>query len=527
MEGITKTFPGVVACDNITLEIQPGEIRALLGENGAGKTTLMNVLSGIYHPQAGSVYLNGNRVNIRSPRDASAHGIGMVHQHFMLVPRHTVVENIIVGLHLKRTTYRTVARMAREKIVELSEQYHLQVDPSACVWQLSVGQQQRVEIVKALYRGARSILILDEPTSALTPQEARELFKTVRELSDHGIAVIFITHKLHEVMDLSHRVTVLRDGQVVDTVSTDAVTQIELARMMVGRDTVFCVKRSPNEPGEVSLDVKGLRVLDDRGHEAVKSIGFKVRSGEILGIAGVDGNGQRELVEALSGLRRAIGGQVLLDGRDITNLPPAELMCVGVQHIPQDRKGLATIGDLSLKENAILGDQCARPFARLGFLRYSVIDAHTDSLLTEFNVNPPNRELKASALSGGNLQKFILARALTRVPKVLVAVQPTSGLDVGAIEFIHRQLLNRRDSGVAILLISMELEEILTLSSRIAVLFEGEIMGEVSPDEARVEDIGLLMAGAREAEKERHTLPAQERESAGCHGVAEEALREK
>lgn len=499
MQGITKRFPGVLACNNINFEVNSGEVHTLLGENGAGKTTLMNILYGLHRPQSGEIWLRGHQVAIRSPRDAIALGIGMVHQHFMLIPRFTVTENIILGLRSPRRTLVLDKKNAKEKILKLSQKYHLQVNPDAYVWQLSVGQQQRVEIVKALYRGAKTILILDEPTASLTPQETEELFDTIRRITKEGIAVIFISHKLNEVMEISDRITVLRDGRVINTVSPTDTNPKELAQMMVGRNMTFQITRAPQKAGEVVLEVKDLHVLSDEQTEALHGISLKVRSGEILGVAGVAGNGQRELAEALTGLRRITQGRVLLNNQDVSHATPTELMRLGVQHIPQDRKHVGSIGTFSLAENAILGVQSASPFAKHGLLRYSTVNKYTDRIIKEFDIRTPSRQVMAKSLSGGNLQKFILARSLSRSPKLLIAVQPTAGLDVSAIEFIHKQLLIQREKGAAILLISMDLEEIMSLSDRIIVLYEGRIMGEKFAEETKVEEIGLLMAGVTES----------------------------
>lgn len=497
MKGITKRFPGSLACNNITFEIQPGEVHTLLGENGAGKTTLMNILYGLYHSQSGEIYFRGHQVSIRSPRDATTLGIGMVHQHFMLIPRFTVTENIILGLP-SRKGFLLEKRSAQARIYKLSQKYKLQVDPNAYIWQLSVGQQQRVEIIKALYRGAKTVLILDEPTTSLTPQEVRELFNTICAIKKEGTAVIFISHKLNEVMEISDRITVLRDGCVVGTVPVNDADPVELARMMVGRDMTFQVSHPPTKISKIILEVEDLHVLNDEGVEALRGISLRVHSGEILGIAGVAGNGQRELAEVLTGLRKVISGKVRIKGQEVTDATPAELMRLEVQHIPQDRKHIGSIGVFPLTENAILGSQSNPPFANHGMLRYSVINRYTDHLIKEFDIRTYSHKALAKTLSGGNLQKFVLARSLSRSPKVLIAVQPTAGLDVVATEFIHEQLLIQRTRGVAVLLISMDLDEVLALSDHIIVLYEGRVTGEVTASEAKVEEIGLLMAGVDE-----------------------------
>jgi len=494
IKGITKRFPGTVACNNITFEIQPREVHTILGENGAGKTTLMNILYGLHHPQSGEIYFRGHKVDIQSPRDATNLGIAMVHQHFMLIPRFTVTENIILGLP-SRKGFILEKRSAQAKIYELSQKYHLEVDPNAYIWQLSVGQQQRVEIIKALYRGAKNILILDEPTASLTPQEVKKLFITIRAIKKEGTTVIFISHKLNEVMEISDRITVLRDGNVVGTVPVNDADPLELARMMVGRDITFQINRPPTKRGKIVLEVEDLHTLKDNRIEALRGLSLQVYSGEIIGIAGVAGNGQRELAEVLSGLRKVTHGKIRINAQEITDATPAELMDLGVQYIPQDRKHIGSIGDFPLTKNAILGSQNNLPFANHGILRYSVINTYTNRLIKEFDIRTYSHKALAKTLSGGNLQKFILARALSCSPKVIIAVQPTAGLDVVATKFIHEQLIIQRTRGVAILLISMDLDEILALSDRIIVLYEGRVMGEVIASEAKVEEIGLLMAG--------------------------------
>ena len=494
MRGITKRFPGVVANDRIDFEVRAGEVHALLGENGAGKTTLMNVLYGLYQPDEGEIYIRGRRVTLRSPRDAIALGIGMVHQHFMLIPPLTVAENVVLGLPSSRGPFLDTDR-AERRISELAQRYGLKVDPHAYVWQLSVGEQQRVEIIKALYRGA-SILILDEPTSVLTPPEVRELFSVLRRMAEEGNAVIFITHKLHEVMAVSDRVTVLRDGRVVSTVDTAGTSERQLAKMMVGREVLFQVSKRPVAKGKVALEVRDLWAMGDRGLPALKGISLSLRQGEILGIAGVAGNGQRELAEVITGLRRATKGKVLIGGKDMTNCPPAAIIGEGVAYIPEERIRRGLIMDFSVAENAILETHNSPPFTDGWFLNRREIDRYVEGLISDYGVKTPSKDAPVRHLSGGNLQRLLLARELSRRPKLLIASQPTRGLDVGATEYIRRRLVEQREKGTAILLISEDLDEVLSLSDRVAVMYEGEIVGIVPEGEADVEEIGMMMAGA-------------------------------
>ena len=492
MEGITKRFPGVVANRGIDFSVLKGEIHALLGENGAGKTTLMKILNGLYQPDVGQIWIDGQRVNVRSPRDAIDLGIGMVHQHFMLVQSHTVAENIILGLDTPRFSLH-LGRVEKD-IARLAEHYHLQVDPRAKIWQLSVGEQQRVEILKALYRGAR-ILILDEPTAVLTPQEAQELFKTLRSMVSEGHTVVFISHKLGEVMSVADRITVLRRGEVVDTVFTSQTSKDDLARMMVGREVLFRLRKRESEPGDVVLEIDGLTALSDRGLEALRGVSLTVRSGEILGVAGVAGNGQRELAEAIVGLRPVTGGRISVGGADVTNLPPREVMDRGVGYIPEDRIGSGLVVNLSVAENLILKCYREPPICSGFFLDGDAISAHAEELVQAYDVMTPGIDTRTRLLSGGNLQKLILAREISSRPSLMVAVHPTRGLDVGATEAVRRLLLEQRDSGAGIVLISEDLDELLSMSDRIAVLYEGRIMGVVESEEARVEALGLMMAG--------------------------------
>jgi len=496
MRGITKRFPGVLANDHIDLDVQAGEVHALLGENGAGKTTLMNVLSGLYRADEGGIYIRGRRVSLQSPRDAIALGIGMVHQHFKLVEPQTVAENVILGLNSPRF-FLEMGRI-ESKIAEFSKQYGLQVDPRARIWQLSVGEQQRVEILKMLYRGV-DILIMDEPTAVLTPQEVEDLFVTLRRMADEGKAIIFISHKLGEVMAISDRVTILRGGKVVATVTTGQTTKQELARMMVGREVLFHVAKSPLEPGEVILEVRDLRALNDRGLEALKDVSFAMCEGEILGIAGVAGNGQRELAEVITGLRKATSGCVFIASCDLTNCSPRRVIREQVSHVPEDRLGMGLVPNLAVSDNVILKSYRDRPLARGPFLDRPSISRFAAGLIERFSIATPSQETPVRLLSGGNLQRTILAREISVAPRLMVAVHPTRGLDIGATESVRNLLLKQRDEGAAILLISEDLDELLSVSDRIAVMYEGEIMGIVHAEGADIEEIGLMMAGSKRA----------------------------
>jgi len=494
MRDIVKTFPGVLANDHVSLEVQAGEVHALLGENGAGKTTLMNILYGLYRPDSGEIYVKGKRVQIRSPRDAIAHGIGMVHQHFKLVHPHTVAENVALGL--AGTPFWQPARVVERGLKELSERYGLPVDPRARVWQLSAGEQQRVEILKALYRGAE-ILILDEPTSVLTPQETAELFKVLERMKAEGHAVIFITHKLNEVMEVADRVTVMRQGKVVGTLSVSETDKASLARMMVGREVVFRLSKGECHPGEEALVVEDLHALSDRGIPALRGVSFTVRRGEILGIAGVAGNGQRELVEVITGLRRAQRGRVAILGEDLTNRSARRIADVGVAHIPEERLRMGIVPGMTVENNLILKKHHRPPFCVGPFLQLTAVKEFAAQAIEEYDIVTPSPRTPAKLLSGGNIQKLILARELSGEPGLVIAAHPTYGLDVGATEQIRQILIKQRDSGVGVLLVSEDLEEIMALSDRIAVMFGGEIMGIVSASEAKIEEIGLMMAGER------------------------------
>jgi ABC-type uncharacterized transport system ATPase subunit len=503
MDGICKSFGQVQANDHVTFEAEAGEIHGLLGENGAGKTTLMNILYGLYQPDAGDVYLRGDKVSIRSPQDSIRLGIGMVHQHFMLVPPFTVAQNVVLGLKSPRGPF-VDTRGASARIGELAEKYGLKVDPKAYVWQLSVGAQQRVEIIKALYRGAE-LLVLDEPTAVLTPQETSEFFTTLRSMAEIGHTVIFITHKMEEVMAISHRCTVLRDGKVVGTVKTSETTEDELAHMMVGRDVVFRVQKTPRKPGDVVLGVRDLSVAGEHGLLTVRSLSLEVHAGEILGVAGVDGNGQTELSEAIIGLRRPAAGRIEIAGKDMTGASPRQVLNEKVTHVPEDRMTMGLVPTFSIQENLILDTYDQAPFSRgLGgnghggwFLNAKAIFDYARRAIADFNIKAPGPEARTRLLSGGNLQKLVLARALYHSPRLLVAVQPTRGLDVGATEFVWNRLLAEREAGRAILLISADLDEVLQLSDRIAVLFEGEITGTLPAEAIDLTELGLLMTGAK------------------------------
>ena len=493
--GITKRFPGIVANDHVDFELAKGEVHALLGENGAGKSTLMNILYGLYHPDEGEIRLEGKRIRIDSPRDAIDRGIGMVHQHFMLIPVMTVAENIVLATEPTKGPFLDLAS-AEKRVRELSKQYGLTVRPEAKVASISVGMQQRAEILKALYRGAE-ILILDEPTAVLTPQEASELFTILRSLQEDGKSIIFISHKLNEVLEIADRITVLRQGKRIDTVPREGATREGLARLMVGREVVLSVEKPPAEPGETLLEVKDLVVADERGLEAVRGISLEVKAGEIVGIAGVDGNGQSELIDALTGLRSPSAGTITAAGENLTSANARACLDAGVGHIPEDRQVRGLVLDFTLAENLALHDYAKEPNSRWGWLYPGRLIERAGRLLKEFDVRGGRPQTLAAALSGGNQQKVVIAREVSRDPRILVAAQPTRGLDVGAIEFVHRRLVKERDEGRAILLVSFELEEILSLSDRILAVYEGRIVGEYEPGVSE-EELGIAMTGGRE-----------------------------
>ena len=494
LKGITKRFPGVVANDHVDFDLRRGEVHALLGENGAGKSTLMNILYGLYHPDEGEIRLNGKPVRIGSPSDAINLGIGMVHQHFMLIPVMTVAENIVLANEPTNGPFLDLAG-AEERVRELSSQFGLAVRPEARVSSISVGMQQRAEILKALYRGAE-ILILDEPTAVLTPQEASELFAITRSLQDDGRSIIFISHKLNEVLEIADRITVLRQGKQVDTVSREGATQEGLAKLMVGREVVLRVDKPKAEPGETLLAVKELSVLDDRDLPACRGVSLEVKAGEIVGLAGVDGNGQSELIDALTGLRKVEAGQIVVAGKDMTNARARASLDLGVGHIPEDRQVRGLVLDFTLAENLALHDFRKEPDSKWGWLYPRRLIQRATGLLKEFDVRGGGPRTLAGSLSGGNQQKVVIAREVSRDPNLLVAAQPTRGLDVGAIEFVHRRLVQERDEGRAILLVSFELDEILSLSDRILAIYEGRIVGEYSPDVSE-EELGFAMTGGK------------------------------
>ncbi len=501
LRGITKRFPGVLANDHIDLTLEKGEIHALLGENGAGKTTLMNILYGLYDPDEGEVFVNGKPLKLKSPSDAIAAGVGMVHQHFMLVPVFTVTENVMLGYENLKSGVILDRQAAAARIREISEQYHLEVDPDLYVKDLSVGAQQRVEIIKLLYRNA-DIFILDEPTAVLTPQEVNELFTIMRTLVEKGKSIIFITHKLREVLEFSDRITVIRSGKVVGTTRPEGADQNTLAAMMVGREVDLNVDKEPADPKEVVLKVENLVALDDRDHLAIDGISFDVRSGEILGIAGVQGNGQTQLVRVLTGLMHAVDGKITLLGEDITRMSPRKITELGSAHIPEDRQKDGLVLSFPIMDNLALNTYYLEPNARGIMMQYDTLLQTADELVEKFDIRTPNSVTSAGSLSGGNQQKVIVAREFSRPIKMLIASQPTRGLDVGSIEYIHSRLIEKRDAGVAVLLVSTELDEIMQLSDRIAVMFDGRIVAILNAGTATKEQIGLLMAGVTPAEVE-------------------------
>ena len=498
LRGITKQFPGVLANDHIDFDLRRGEVHALLGENGAGKSTLMSVLYGLYTADSGEILMNGNPVTIDSPKKAIELGIGMVHQHFMLIPVMTVTENIVLAQEPVKAGFVLDENAAEKRVAEVARTFKFAVDPHARIENITVGQQQRVEIMKALYRNA-DIVILDEPTAVLTPQEAQELFEILRTLTREGISVIFITHKLNEVLEIADRISVLRRGKLVDTIPREGATEEGLARAMVGREVLLRVEKEPAQPGETLLKVEDLVVHDDRGLEAVRGISFDVRAGEIVGVAGVDGNGQSELIDALTGLRHPTSGHVRIGGHDLSGATAREALDAGMGHIPEDRQRRGLVLDFNLAENLVLHDYGREPFSKLGWINPRGWLRWARGLLQEFDVRGGGPTTRGGSLSGGNQQKVVIAREVSRNPSVLIAAQPTRGLDVGAIEFVHRRLVEQRDAGKAVLLVSLELEEILSLSDRILVLYEGRIVTEFLPDVSE-EEIGFAMTGGRRSE---------------------------
>lgn len=495
MLNIRKEFGGFVANDNITLQVKKGEIHALLGENGAGKSTLMNVLFGLYQPEAGEIKVAGKPVKITNPNIANDLGIGMVHQHFMLVNPFTVTENIILGKEETKAGFMDV-KTAAKKLKTLSEKYGLDIDPNAKISQISVGMQQRVEIIKTLYRGAE-ILIFDEPTAVLTPQEITELIQIMKNLINEGKSIILITHKLKEIMEVCDRVTVIRKGQGIDTLNVADTNEQELANLMVGREVSFKTDKTSATPDEEVLNIKDLTVKDIRDVTAVNQLNLSVRAGEVVGIAGVDGNGQTELVEALTGLLKVDSGTITIDGRETGGLKPRRITETGVGHIPADRHKHGLVLDFQVSENMVLQTYYQKPYSNKGILNHKEIRKHSKKLIEEFDVRTPSETALARSLSGGNQQKAIIAREIDREPKLLIASQPTRGLDVGAIEYIHKRIIEQRDNGKAVLLVSFELEEIMNVSDRIAVMFEGQIVAIVDPKETNETELGLLMAGSK------------------------------
>lgn len=498
VRNITKRFPGVLANDRVNFTLRKGEIHTLLGENGAGKSTLMNVVYGLYSPDEGEFFIDGQLVDIKNPHDAIQQGIGMVHQHFMLVPVFTVLENIILGSEVTRGTSLDLTK-AHEQVVALSREYGLEVEPDAIVEDLPVGVQQRVEILKALYRKVK-ILVLDEPTAVLTPQEAEDLFRIMRHLTERGVSIIFISHKLKEVLEISDRITVMRRGQVVGTTTPAETNEAGLAAMMVGRQVVLQVDKGPAQPAEAVLTVKDLHVLDERHLDVVRGISFTVHSGEILGIAGVQGNGQTELAEALTGLRKVESGSVTLDGTPVPPRDPRFLFERGMAHIPEDRHKHGLVLPYSIADNLALVAYYKPPFANGIQRNEQAIIENAVRLIEQYDIRTPGELVPAGNLSGGNQQKVIVARELSRAPRFLLANQPTRGLDVGSIEYIHKQIVAARDSGAAVLLISAELDEIMSLADRIAVMFHGEIVAIVEAGKVTKEQLGLMMTGTSAAE---------------------------
>ena len=493
MREITKIFGQFVANDKINLHLRRGEIHALLGENGAGKSTLMNMLAGLLEPTSGEIAVNGQVVKLDSPSKAASLGIGMVHQHFMLVEAFTVAENIILGSEITKNGVLDIKKAIQE-IKELSEKYGLAVDPSAKVEDISVGAQQRVEILKTLYRGA-DILIFDEPTAVLTPAEIDELMIIMKNLVKEGKSIILITHKLDEIRAVSDRVTVIRRGKSIETVEIAGATNQDLAEMMVGRSVSFTTEKNPPQPKEVILSIKDLVVNENRGIPAVKNLSLDVRAGEIVGIAGIDGNGQSELIQAITGLRKVKSGTINIKGKDVVGLPPRKITEMKVSHVPEDRHRDGLVLDMTISENIALQTYYKEPLSKNGILNYTNIHNYARKLMEEFDVRAANDYVPASALSGGNQQKAIIAREVDRDPDLLIVSQPTRGLDVGAIEYIHKRLMGERDKGKAVLVVSFELDEILNLSDRIAVIHDGKIQGIVTPAETNKQELGILMAG--------------------------------
>lgn len=505
LRGITKRFPGVLANDHIDLAVQKGEIHALLGENGAGKTTLMNILYGLYKPDEGEVYINGQKLDVQSPIDAIKAGIGMVHQHFMLVPVFTVTENVMLGEEDVKFGGVLDREKASKKIREISNTYNLDINPNAYISDIPVGMQQRVEIIKLLFREA-NILIMDEPTAVLTPQEVEELFKIMHTMIDQGKSIIFITHKLGEVMEIADRITVIRGGKVVGSTTPAESDLNDLASMMVGRDVNLVVEKEESKPADVVLKVENLKVLDPQGALTVDDMTFEVRAGEVLGIAGVQGNGQTELVRAITGLAQVIDGEINLCGQKITNASPRKITEIGSAHIPEDRQKDGLVLGFPITDNLVLNTYYLEPNSKSIWMDYKTIFENANNLIDSFDIRTPGPMVPASNLSGGNQQKVIVAREFSRPIKFLVASQPTRGLDVGSIEYIHKRLIEKRDEGCAILLVSTELDEVMQLSDRIAVVYRGKILDILEAKNATKELVGLLMAGIIPNDEEKQKL---------------------
>ena len=504
MLNITKDFPGIRANDNITLQLRKGEIHALLGENGAGKSTLMSILFGLYQPTSGVIKKNGQEVKINTPNDANDLNIGMVHQHFKLVECFSVLDNIILGVEPTRGLF-LEKKKAREKVLELSNKYGLMVDPDALVSDITVGMQQRTEILKMLYRD-NEVLIFDEPTAVLTPQEIEELMKIMKSLAKEGKSILFITHKLNEIMEVADRCTIIRKGKYIGTVDIKDTTKEELSRMMVGRNVSFSVDKKPSTPGETVLKVEHMTVPSKaHSNNAVKDVSFNVRRGEIVCIAGIDGNGQSEFVQGLTGLENITGGTIIFCGKDITHASIRDRSKAGMSHIPEDRHKHGLVLDYSLEQNMVLQRYWAPEFQKHGFIKSKAVRDHAVRLIEQYDVRSGQGPVTITrSMSGGNQQKAIIAREIDKAPELLVAVQPTRGLDVGAIEYIHKQLVAQRDSGKAVLLVSLELDEVMDVSDRILVMYEGELVGQLDPKKVTVEELGLYMAGAK-----RDTVPAE------------------
>ena len=497
MRGITKRFPGVLANDNVDLELFPGEVLALLGENGAGKSTLMNVLAGLYRADSGTIRMKGEEIEIYSPKDAMKHGIGMIHQNFKLVQTMTVAENVILGL--ENEDFILDLKKVGNKIKDISSHYNLKVDPNAVIWQMSVGEQQRVEILKLIYRGAE-VLILDEPTAVLTPQESRELNQIIKQMTGEGKSAIFITHKMDEVMEFSDWVRVLQKGKLVSVVRTKDTSPRELSKMMVGREVLFRVEKKPAQPGETVLKLENVTALNEKGIKALQNISLDLRRGEILGIAGVAGNGQRELTEVITGLHKVTEGKILVEDKDMTNKDPLEFINEGVSHIPSDRVAMGIVGDMSVAHNLAMKEYRKAPLTEYGILHPKRILAMAKKMITFFKIATPTPYTNVKFLSGGNIQKTILAREIGACASLLVAAYPARGLDVGATESVRKEMISERDNGKGVLLVSEDLDELMSVSDRIAVMNEGRIMGIVPADKADIESLGLMMAGVPQEE---------------------------